>query len=103
MSNNIHCPYCEKYQLIQPDNNRGDCVSCKKTFIYFKNFTAHKADCLNGGEHSYIPRGCTGWPDRKTCGDCGHDVKGEYDSIAVQLEIESEEKIRKESREEGRA
>ena len=62
----VECPYCGAEQEINHDDGYGyaesktyeqECVECEKIFafntsIYF-SYTAHKADCLNGGEHKY--------------------------------------------------
>jgi len=60
---NLECPYCET-EIEDPDEcyeegvtYEHECPECEKSFIfgveYTRNYSAHKAECLNGGEHDY--------------------------------------------------
>jgi len=60
----VKCPYCDKEQDINHDDNYGyeedtvhkqECGSCRKTFTYTTSihfyYEPSKANCLNGGKH----------------------------------------------------
>lgn len=66
MSNDVECPYCGVGQEINHDDGYGyeedrrheqQCSDCDKTFVFTTSisyyYEAEKADCLNGGEHSW--------------------------------------------------
>lgn len=65
--NNIECPYCKKeFEVCQDDGfatNDGEiyeqeCPHCEKNFALVPSiswsFSASKADCMNGGKHSFM-------------------------------------------------
>ena len=66
MSEEVKCPYCEKYIIINTDeHNEGyevyECPKCNKNFEVFAEPTidytvGDKAECLNGGEHQWKQR-----------------------------------------------
>lgn len=84
----IECPYCGHPQDINHDDGYGyhedevynqDCCECGKTFIYTTgiifNYYPEKADCLNGGNHTWeytktYPKECT----QMQCTSC-HDYR----------------------------
>jgi len=62
-----NCPYCGCPQQLNNDGEQyeeyvlheHECTACEKiftfnTYISF-SYEAYKADCLNGGDHKYIP------------------------------------------------
>ena len=64
MSKDMECPYCGADQEVCHDDGHGyaedvrhehTCSECGKTFVFTTfisfDYTPHKADCLNGGEH----------------------------------------------------
>jgi hypothetical protein len=64
----VECPYCGKGQDINHDDGYGyheevthqqQCGHCDKTFTYTTSisfyYEAEKADCLNDGEHNWVP------------------------------------------------
>lgn len=64
----ITCPYCGCEQGVCHDDGFGyeegeahevECGSCEKRFQFFTtisfSYEVHKADCLNTGEHEYVP------------------------------------------------
>jgi len=66
MSEDVECPYCEKYNEINHDDGFGyeegvkhemDCSHCKKTFVFETaisfDYYSEKADCLNGSKHDF--------------------------------------------------
>lgn len=66
MSEDVECPYCEKWLDICHDDGFGyeenvlheqECPHCEKQFVFSTSisfyFEAKKADCLNGVEHEY--------------------------------------------------
>ena len=68
MMEDVKCPYCEKYVEINHDDGYGctegevfqqECSYCGKNFTYTIficfSYNAEKADCLNGGKHTYKP------------------------------------------------
>lgn len=68
MSDDVECPYCEKFVEINHDDGYGyeeekpfsqECNYCNKVFAYTTsisyNYEAEKAPCLNGGEHKTNP------------------------------------------------
>lgn len=79
------CPYCNAGQEINHDDGYGyeedgiyeqECGYCDKVFAYTTSISfyhdAHKADCLNGGEHKY--KETATYPRKYTkleCADCG--------------------------------
>jgi DNA-directed RNA polymerase subunit RPC12/RpoP len=84
----LECPYCEKE--VEPDDEAHEpnvdiemeCPHCEKMFIYqieyFPSYSAHKAPCLNGGEHDY--RRVWGLPAEyyetlRRCYDCGFKIR----------------------------
>lgn len=83
----LHCPYCEE-PIDDPDDcyeprqdYKHECPHCGKSFVfqveYSRDYSANKADCLNGGEHryeEYKPYGTGELLIRRRCQDCGHDA-----------------------------
>jgi len=86
----VECPYCGKPLDIDHDDGYGyeeneiyeqDCWNCKKTFAYVTEIsfwhTAHKAPCMNEGEHDlkdihrYPKDFAVG---RKICENCGEEI-----------------------------
>lgn len=62
------CPYCNSEQEIDHNDGYGydegelhnqECSDCGKSFAYetaiIFHYTTYPADCLNGGEHKYLP------------------------------------------------
>ncbi len=84
MSNDVECPYCDKWQEINHDDGYGydesityeqQCSDCEKffTFTTFIDFSydADKAPCLNGGSHNWRPvRTYPKWYTRARCFYC---------------------------------
>lgn len=84
--NDVNCPYCNHGQEINHDDGYGyeedvlheqECTECEKTFTFLTSisfdYSAHKADCLNGGDHKYKPT--MTYPKSRTrmrCTDCDH-------------------------------
>lgn len=84
MSDDVECPYCEKYQEINHDDGYGysedetfeqECSDCGKSFVFTTfvsfNYNSEKAPCLNGGSHNYRPSST--WPKfytRMCCSYC---------------------------------
>lgn len=59
----LRCPYCDT-EIDDPDDcydealtYEHECPACEKNFIfgveYSRDYSAHKADCLNGADHDY--------------------------------------------------
>ena len=86
------CPYCGAEIEINHDDGYGynedqvyeqDCGFCLKTFAYTASISvdhsAHKAECLNGGNHNWEPmiNYPKRWPDAKRCKNCGKEDRGE--------------------------
>ena len=84
----LECPYCEK-QIEDPDecyetgvDYEHECPHCEKNFVfqveYTRDYSANKADCLNGGEHKLKERKRYGIGAEPTtimyCADCGYEV-----------------------------
>ena len=85
--NDMACPYCGEGVKINHDDGFGyeedtphetECPHCGKMFVFYTyvsyTYRPEKADCLNGGEHTYrpsvtYPRECT----RMECIHCGDD------------------------------
>jgi len=62
----VECPYCGEENDVTGHDPAGegeyvetDCHKCEKNFIFYSSYsvdyTALKADCLNGGEHDWKP------------------------------------------------
>lgn len=60
-TSDLVCPYCgaedsDSWELSESDSNH-QCGSCEKFFTYetdtTRTFIAARADCLNGGEHTW--------------------------------------------------
>lgn len=82
-----NCPYCDAEIKINHDDGQGyeegypheqHCRECDKYFIFYTHvsfsYYPQKADCLNGGEHSY--KETVTFPkefSRLRCVDCGHE------------------------------
>lgn len=59
----IECPYCEKDNEYDTEQNAEDvphqmeCRECEKTFVFYvsycPSFSSCKADCLNGAPHQW--------------------------------------------------
>ncbi len=80
----LECPYCQSGQDVCHDDGEGyqedclhemECSNCEKMFTFDTSiifyYKAHKADCLNEGEHSFkstrtFPKECT----RMECEAC---------------------------------
>ena len=92
MSDDVKCPYCNKWQEIDHDDGYGydegvlhkqECDSCEKTFAYNTSisycYSAYQADCLNGGSHKLRTRASiqTDGEPRPICEDCGEIVEEE--------------------------
>ena len=88
----VRCPYCNEPQEIVHDDGYGyeedkiheqECGKCEKAFAFttFISFyyEAHKAECLNGGEHDWEPMVIFPrlWPDARRCAACGLEERGE--------------------------
>lgn len=83
----LECPYCEK-EIDDPDDcddpsrdYEHECPHCEKNFVfqveYTRDYSANKAECLNGGEHRYKDRNRYGAGEPEIysqCQDCGHEV-----------------------------
>ncbi len=81
----IECPYCDHEQEVCHDDGQGydesilhemQCYECEKSFVFSTSISYHyepeKADCLNDGNHKYLPtktypKSCT----RMECASCG--------------------------------
>jgi hypothetical protein len=92
------CPYCNGYIGMSYDEEfnptvfqlyEAQCFHCNKNFTYsieqVYNYTAYKADCLNGGEHIMekviqLPK-C--FPNWVRCQTCNYEEKGEFDKDAL--------------------
>ena len=72
MTGNHECPYCDADQEYCNDEGFGqdetweeECTECGKTYLltgrYVEEYSAARADCLNGGEHDYRP--IKGYPE----------------------------------------
>lgn len=98
MNDDINCPYCGKGQDVNHDDGYGydegvlhqqECGYCHKTFTFTTSISFYyevdKADCLNGGEHNYVPT--ASFPHEFTmmqCSMCGKERKpteAEWESI----------------------
>lgn len=82
---NLACPYCEN-EIEDPDDcyeegvtYEHECPACEKSFVFYvkysRDYAAHKADCLNGGDHDYkntatIPAEYS----RMRCTMCDHET-----------------------------
>ena len=82
-----NCPYCGADIEICHDDGFGHeegvlheykCPECDKGFVFETSivfyYEAHKADCLNDGEHKYEETHT--WPRKYTrlrCADCGDE------------------------------
>lgn len=66
MSDDVECPYCEKWNEVIHDDGFGyeegvkhqmTCVHCDKMFVFETSVSYYydgtKANCLNDGEHNY--------------------------------------------------
>ena len=97
MSKDVDCPYCGKGQEINHDDGQAysesetheqECTECEKVFAFYTSvsfdYQAHKADCLNGGEHNWRNRNSHPpfWPHARDCTDCGLRDNGEVDMQA---------------------
>lgn len=63
------CPYCNKrteidhsdgYGYDEDVTNQQTCGNCNNTFIYYTtilfSYDLYEAECLNGGDHDYVPQ-----------------------------------------------
>ena len=81
----INCPYCGHGQDVCHDDGFGyaedeahemECYECEKMFVFNTmisfNYEANRADCLNGGSHSWepIPTSPSQYAKMR-CGNCG--------------------------------
>ncbi|WP_026536949.1 hypothetical protein [Arthrobacter sp. 9MFCol3.1] len=89
----VTCPYCDHdFDLSHDDGafydqdraEECECPNCEKYFMVSSSIIweheAHKADCLNGGEHDWKPM--LGYPkeyfaDRERCDACDAERKVE--------------------------
>jgi len=66
MSNDLECPYCEKWNEVCHDDGQGyeegknhemQCAHCRKNFVFQTaisyDYAPEKADCLNGSPHNF--------------------------------------------------
>ena len=99
MSYDVECPYCGAEQEINHDDGYGydegeiynqQCGQCDKYFAFTTGIIithdAHKADCLNDGDHEWEPVNAYPkyWPDWVRCKNCGEENKGEIDQKEVE-------------------
>lgn len=80
--NDFECPYCQHEMdyngdgLGQDDSSEEQCPECEKNFIIHASwnvdYTASKADCLNGSPHKWRKQACAPayWADI-ICDECG--------------------------------
>ena len=98
MSQDVECPYCEKWQEINHDDGHGysedewheqDCNDCGKSFIFTTgiifHYSSQKADCLNDGKHVFkpsrtYPKECTRI-ECETCNEQRQPTEEEWKSI----------------------
>ena len=88
----VECPYCGEWQDICHDDGYGyeedrtfeqECSRCDKSFAFTTSigfcYEAHKADCLNGGDHRLVPivHYPSIYPDWVGCEDCDYEFRGE--------------------------
>ena len=80
----LQCPYCEA-EIDDPDDcyeqettYEHECRECEKSFVfqveYSRDYSARKADCLNGAEYDYKKRATI--PAEYAvmcCKMCGHE------------------------------
>ena len=91
MYDDTECPYCEEGLDIDHDDGYGyeegplyeqECKYCSNIFTYSTsisyNYSAYKADCLNGGEHvlKKVVHYPVSWPDWVRCENCNYEIKG---------------------------
>lgn len=96
----IECPYCDYAQDINHDDVFGyeedvlhqmTCENCDKEFVFTTSisfhYSAEKADCLNGSDHTWKPQ--TVFPKRYTkmyCTQCDEERQPtEEERIQYQL------------------
>ena len=102
MSDDIECPYCEHKNehdgesYEENGNYQWQCRSCEKFFImnpeHSIHFSTEKADCLNGGEHSFRQQIC--FPTEYTkmeCWDC-HETRDPAEAEWVTINARMEKK-----------
>jgi DNA-directed RNA polymerase subunit RPC12/RpoP len=95
MNDDVECPYCGEGQEINHDDGYGyeedrthqqECGDCGKTYVYTTSISfyhdAEKADCLNGGEHTFekvcmFPSVIRGKVIVR-CSQCGEEEKIDY-------------------------
>lgn len=84
---NVNCPYCNENLRIIHDDGYGyeedtlhqqECRHCLKVFVYTTSiiylYNASKADCLNEGEHKYVPtKTIPIEATRLRCSECGDE------------------------------
>lgn len=103
--NNLYCPYCDHdcgdyfEDMHKSDEEyEWECNKCGKNFIfiieYYANFSGHKADCLNGGEHKWkkicgVP--VEAFENRRRCADCGKEKKINSDDVISKETAEVED------------
>lgn len=96
----VKCPYCGAEEEINHDDGYGyeegmhhtqQCGSCHKEFVYFTSihfsYDVQKADCLNGGEHKWLPSHTI--PKAYThmeCEGCG-EIRSPTDEERIKYEI----------------
>ena len=82
----IECPYCGHDQEVCHDDGQGyaedqthemECHECDKTFVFHTSilflYEPSKADCLNGGEHTYkSTHTCPIKYTKMACSQCDH-------------------------------
>lgn len=103
----LECPYCEhQFNLTHDDGSYYDqdtthqvaCPCCEKNFVFITSvlfiYTPEKADCLNGGEHEYIPQVCFPISCTKMecsmCGDTRKPTEVEHKELTEQLSSDIE-------------
>ena len=96
--NDINCPYCngeienchdDGFGYEEDELHEQQCHHCDKYFVFMTaiifDYTAYKADCLNGSDHKLEPvtHNPKVYPDWKRCSDCGYEEKGKVDKTAL--------------------
>lgn len=97
----VNCPYCDEMQEINHDDGQGyeesklhqqQCYDCEMIFTFETSicfyYDVSKTDCLNGGEHKWVPTitvprnrtkmFCKDCHERRPCteGEMGEVLKG---------------------------
>ena len=99
----IECPYCGHEQEVCHDDGQGyaedethemECYQCEKSFVFTTGiilvYSPSKADCMNGGEHTYKPTNT--YPKEYTkmyCTQCDDTRKPTDEELAEILATET--------------